>query len=37
MLGAGARFRWHPIEGFWRDVGRPEDLAVAEEYVKGEG
>ena len=37
MLGAGARFRWHPIEGFWRDIGRPEDLPVAEEYVKGEG
>ncbi len=37
MLQAGARFRWHPIQGFWRDIGRPEDLPVAEEYVGGEG
>jgi len=37
MLEGGARFRWVPIEGFWRDVGRPEDLPVAEDFVAGEG
>ena len=26
MLQGGASFIWHGIEGFWRDIGRPEDL-----------
>jgi dTDP-glucose pyrophosphorylase len=35
MLAAGVYFRWYEIEGFWRDVGRPEDLPLAEEFLKG--
>lgn len=30
MLASGAVIRWAPIEGYWRDVGRPGDLAAAE-------
>jgi dTDP-glucose pyrophosphorylase len=33
MLAAGVHFRWHEIKGFWRDVGRPEDLPHAESYL----
>lgn len=30
---AGELVRWHEIKGFWRDVGRPEDLAPAGAFV----
>ena len=33
LLAGGAHLRWHRIEGFWRDIGRPEDLAAAGEYA----
>jgi dTDP-glucose pyrophosphorylase len=36
MLAAGVQFGWHEITGFWRDVGRPEDLPQAEGYLRGE-
>jgi dTDP-glucose pyrophosphorylase len=35
MLAAGVEFAYHEIQGFWRDVGRPEDLPQAENYLKG--
>ena len=35
MLDRGVRFGWLPIDGFWKDVGRPEDLRGAEEFVDG--
>jgi dTDP-glucose pyrophosphorylase len=35
MLAAGVNFACHEIKGFWRDVGRPEDLPQAEQYLKG--
>lgn len=35
MLAAGVQFGWHEIKGFWRDVGRPEDLPQAEDHVRG--
>lgn len=33
MLAAGLNLRIHPLKGDWRDVGRPEDLAVAEQML----
>jgi UDP-N-acetylglucosamine diphosphorylase / glucose-1-phosphate thymidylyltransferase / UDP-N-acetylgalactosamine diphosphorylase / glucosamine-1-phosphate N-acetyltransferase / galactosamine-1-phosphate N-acetyltransferase len=33
MLAAGRRLRIYAIQGAWRDVGRPEDLAAAEKLV----
>lgn len=33
LLARGARVRIHPIEGAWRDVGRPEDLPEAERII----
>ncbi len=33
MLQKGVRFGWLPIDGFWKDVGRPEDLREAAEFV----
>jgi len=27
---------WYAIEGFWRDIGRPEDLAPAESFLSSE-
>ncbi len=30
---SGEVVRWHEIKGFWRDVGRPEDLAPTGEFV----
>jgi dTDP-glucose pyrophosphorylase len=33
LLARGARVRIHPIEGAWRDVGRPEDLPEAEKLI----
>ena len=35
MLDRGVTFGWLPIDGFWKDVGRPEDLRGAEEFVDG--
>jgi dTDP-glucose pyrophosphorylase len=35
MLAAGVNFACHEIKGFWRDVGRPEDLPQAEQYLQG--
>ena len=34
MVESGRRVGWRPIEGFWRDVGRPEDLSSATEFVR---
>ena len=34
-VAEGALVRWLEIEGFWRDVGRPEDLAPAGAFVAG--
>ncbi len=36
MLAAGVEFGYHEIEGFWRDVGRPEDVPQAENYLRGQ-
>ena len=36
LLAGGAHLRWHRIEGFWRDIGRPEDLGAVDEYVTTE-
>ena len=36
MLESQVEFGWHEIKGFWRDVGRPEDLPQAEDYLRGE-
>ena len=33
IVDSGRRVGWYAIEGFWRDVGRPEDLPHAEEFV----
>ena len=33
VLDSGATVRWRAIEGFWRDIGRPEDLAHGEQFV----
>lgn len=36
QLLAGAHvLHWREIKGFWRDIGRPEDLPVAEEHLAG--
>jgi dTDP-glucose pyrophosphorylase len=35
MLRKGVKFGWLPIDGFWKDVGRPEDLREAAEFVDG--
>lgn len=35
LLAAGHVLHWREIKGFWRDVGRPEDLSVAEEHLAG--
>lgn len=37
MLAAGVEFGYHEVQGFWRDVGRPEDLPRAEDYLRGKG
>jgi dTDP-glucose pyrophosphorylase len=31
LIAAGHRLEIFAIEGAWRDIGRPEDLAAAEE------
>lgn len=35
-LESGRPMRWQPIEGFWRDIGRPEDLPAAQDFVASE-
>lgn len=37
MLARGRTYAWAAIYGFWRDIGRPEDLPVAEQFVAEEG
>lgn len=34
IVNSGRFVAWRPIEGFWRDVGRPEDLSSASEFVR---
>ena len=34
LIAAGHRLEIFPIEGAWRDIGRPEDLAAATEEMK---
>lgn len=36
VVHSGRPVCWYAIEGFWRDVGRPEDLSHATEFVEGE-
>jgi NDP-sugar pyrophosphorylase family protein len=33
LLAGGARIRLYGVAGAWRDIGRPEDLAAAQEMV----
>ncbi|MDA0207763.1 MAG: sugar phosphate nucleotidyltransferase [Acidobacteria bacterium] len=35
LVNSGKKVGWYDIKGFWRDVGRPEDLSHATEFVKG--
>ncbi|MEM4699564.1 MAG: sugar phosphate nucleotidyltransferase [Candidatus Nezhaarchaeales archaeon] len=35
LVEGGSRVRARRLSGFWADVGRPEDLARVEEYVRG--
>jgi NDP-sugar pyrophosphorylase family protein len=36
MIGDGRDVRAYPLRGFWSDLGRPEDLAVAERALGNE-
>lgn len=36
IVNSGRFVAWRPIEGFWRDVGRPEDLSSASEFVRSD-
>ncbi len=36
IVNDGSAVGWRRIEGFWRDVGRPEDLGHASDFVKGQ-
>lgn len=36
VINSGKPVSWYAIEGFWRDVGRPEDLSHATEFVEDE-
>jgi bifunctional UDP-N-acetylglucosamine pyrophosphorylase/glucosamine-1-phosphate N-acetyltransferase len=36
VVSSGKPVSWYAIEGFWRDVGRPEDLSHATEFVEDE-
>ena len=33
LIAGGAGFGWLPIDGFWKDIGRPEDLSTAAGFV----
>ena len=35
LLAGDSVLHWREIKGFWRDIGRPEDLPVAEEHLAG--
>ena len=35
MLRDGVKLKGLPLEGFWCDVGRPEDIAFVESYLRG--
>ena len=36
LVHSGKPVKWFEIRGFWRDIGRPEDLPEAEKYLAGE-
>lgn len=36
IVDSGRFVAWRPIEGFWRDVGRPEDLSSASDFVRSD-
>jgi dTDP-glucose pyrophosphorylase len=36
VVNSGKPVSWYVIEGFWRDVGRPEDLSHTTEFVEDE-
>jgi dTDP-glucose pyrophosphorylase len=36
IVNSGRFVAWRPIEGYWRDVGRPEDLSSASEFVRSD-
>lgn len=33
IVSLGKPVKWYEIKGFWRDIGRPEDLPEAEKYL----
>jgi len=33
LVDSGKPVKWYEIQGFWRDIGRPEDLPEAEKYL----
>ncbi|MCB1020267.1 MAG: NTP transferase domain-containing protein [Bryobacterales bacterium] len=35
LVNSGRPVKWYEIRGFWRDIGRPEDLPEAEKYLAG--
>ena len=35
VVNSGSPVGWYQIQGFWRDVGHPEDLPHAADFVKG--
>ena len=35
IVNSGKPVKYYEIEGFWRDIGRPEDLPEAEKYLAG--
>ncbi|MEZ5364884.1 MAG: sugar phosphate nucleotidyltransferase [Bryobacterales bacterium] len=35
LVNSGKPVKWYEIRGFWRDIGRPEDLPEAEKYLAG--
>ena len=36
LLADGHVLHWREIKGFWRDIGRPEDLPAAEQHLAGD-
>ena len=34
VVDSGKPVKWYEIRGFWRDIGRPEDLPEAEKYLE---
>ena len=35
IVNSGKPVAWYEIRGFWRDIGRPEDLPEAEKFLSG--